>query len=62
MGQYAIGGTESSIVGTSTVSSTLITPGCRKVRSFLRAFLARGSRDLLAVISKENMLQFEPSS
>lgn len=47
---------------TSTVSSTLITPGCRKVRSFFRAFFARGNRARLAVMSKENMLQFDPSS
>lgn len=40
----------------------MITPGWRKVRSFLRAFFARGSRDLFAVMSKEKMLQFEPSS
>lgn len=47
---------------TSTVSSTLITPGCRKVRSFLRAFFARGKRARLAVMSKEKMLQLDPSS
>ncbi len=47
---------------TSTVSSTLTTPGCRSVRSFFSAFLARGSRALLAATSNENMLQFEPSS
>src|SRR5215469_1103930 len=47
---------------TSTVSSALITPGCRNVRSFLTAFLAIGRRDLFAVTSKENMLQFDPSS
>lgn len=47
---------------TSTVSSTLITPGCRSVRSFLRAFLARGRRERLVVMSKEKMLQFDPSS
>ena len=41
-----------------------MTPGCRRVRSFLRAFLASGRRDLLllAVMSKEKMLQLEPSS
>lgn len=47
---------------TSTVSKTLMTPGCRSVRSFFRAFFARGSWYLLAVMSKEKMLQFEPSS
>jgi hypothetical protein len=47
---------------TSTVSSSLTTPGYRSVRSFLRAFLARGSRALLAVMSKEKILQLEPSS
>ena len=47
---------------TSTVSSTLITPGCRNVRSFLSAFRARGRRALLAFMSNENILQFEPSS
>lgn len=47
---------------TSTVSNTFITPGCRIVRSFFSAFLARGRRPLLAVISKEKMLQFDPSS
>jgi hypothetical protein len=47
---------------TSTVSSTLITPGCRNVRSFFTAFLAIGRRDLFAVTSKENILQFDPSS
>jgi len=47
---------------TSTVSSTFITPGWRNVRSFLTAFRASGRRDLLALISKENMLQFDPSS
>lgn len=39
-----------------------MTPGCRSVRSFLRAFLARGSADRLAGMSKEKMLQSEPSS
>ena len=47
---------------TSTVSKTFITPGCRNVRSLRNAFLARGRRDLLATISKENTLHFEPSS
>lgn len=47
---------------TSTVSRTLMTPGWRRVRDFLRAFLARGSLDLLAVMSKEKMLQGELSS
>lgn len=47
---------------TSTVSSTLMTPGCRNVRSFLSAFFARGSRLFFAVLSNENMLQLEPSS
>lgn len=48
---------------TSTASSIFITPGCRSVRSFLRAFLASGNRDLvLGLISKEKMLQLEPSS
>lgn len=32
------------------------------VRSFFSAFLASGSTDLLAVTSKEKMLQLEPSS
>ena len=32
------------------------------MRSFLTAFLAIGSRDLLAVTSNEKMLQSEPSS
>ena len=50
------------LVRTSTVSRTLITPGCRSVRSFLRAFFARGRRDRLAVISNEKMLQLDPSS
>ena len=49
-------------IRTSTVSRTLITPGWRRVRSFLTAFLASGSRALFAVTSKENILQFEPSS
>lgn len=49
-------------VHTSTVSSTLTTPGCRIVRSFFNAFLARGSRDLFAVMSNAKMLQLEPSS
>ena len=39
-----------------------MTPGCRSVRSFLRAFLARGSADRLVEMSKEKMLQSEPSS
>jgi hypothetical protein len=47
---------------TSAVSNTLMTPGCRSVRSFFRAFLARGRADRLAETSKEKMLQFEPSS
>lgn len=47
---------------TSTVSNTLMTPGCRSVRSFFSAFFARDSCDLWAVMSKENMLQFDPSS
>lgn len=47
---------------TSTVSKTLMTPGCRSVRSFFKEFLASGSRALLAGISKEKMLQLEPSS
>lgn len=47
---------------TSTVSKTLMTPGCRSVRSFLRAFLASGRAARFAVMSKENMLQLEPSS
>lgn len=50
------------LLHTSTVSSTFITPGCLSVRSFLTAFRARGSRDLLALMSKEKMLQLEPSS
>ena len=49
-------------VSVSTVSRTLITPGCRNVRSFLTAFRASGRRDLLAVTSKEKILQFDPSS
>lgn len=49
-------------VRTSTVSRTLITPGCRRVRSFFRAFLARGRVDLFAAMSKEKMLQLLPSS
>lgn len=47
---------------TSTVSSTLMTPGCRSVLSFFKAFLARGRRDLLAAMSNVKMLQSEPSS
>ena len=47
---------------TSTVSSTLMIPGCLNVFNFLTAFFASGSLDLLAVISKVSMLQFEPSS
>lgn len=39
-----------------------MTPGCRRVLSFLSAFLASGRRDLLDVISKEKMLQLDPSS
>ena len=39
-----------------------MTPGWRKVRSFLTAFLAIGRRDLFAGTSKENILQFDPSS
>lgn len=39
-----------------------MTPGCRKVRSFLRAFFAKGRRPLLAGMLIENMLQSEPSS
>src|SRR6266568_1125758 len=49
-------------IHTSTVSRTLITPGWRIVRNLRRAFRANGSRDLFAVISKENMLHLEPSS
>lgn len=44
------------------MSKTLITPGWRNVRSFFSAFFASGSRDLFAVMSKEKMLQFDPSS
>ena len=47
---------------TSMVSITLIMPGCRSVLSFLTAFLAKGRRDLLALMSMEKMLQLEPSS
>lgn len=47
---------------TSTVSKTLITPGWRNVRSFFSAFFASGSRDLFAVMSKEKILQSDPSS
>jgi hypothetical protein len=54
--------TNNPTLPTSTVSKTLITPGCLKVRSFLAAFRARGRRDLLALMSNENMLQLEPSS
>jgi hypothetical protein len=39
-----------------------MTPGCRRVRSFFSAFLARGREDLLAAMSKENILQLLPSS
>lgn len=39
-----------------------MTPGCRNVRSFLRAFRASGRRTLSAVTSKEKMLQADPSS
>lgn len=39
-----------------------MTPGWRIVRNFLSAFFARGSRPLLAGMSNEKMLQFEPSS
>jgi hypothetical protein len=53
---------QNGLVRTSTVSKTLITPGWRRVLNFLRAFLARGSRDLFAVMSKEKMLQVDPSS
>lgn len=47
---------------TSTVSNTFITPGCLIVRSFLTAFRASGRADRLAVMSKEKMLQSDPSS
>jgi hypothetical protein len=47
---------------TSTVSRTLMTPGCRSVRSFRSAFFASGSRLLFAALSKAKMLQFDPSS
>jgi len=47
---------------TSTVSNTFITPGCRIVRSFFSAFRARGRADRFVMMSKEKMLQFEPSS
>lgn len=43
-------------------SITLITPGCRNVRNFLAAFLAKGSRDLLVLMSKLKTQQGEPSS
>lgn len=49
-------------IPTSTVSKTLITPGCRSVRNLRRALRARGRRDLFAYMSKENTLHFEPSS
>ena len=39
-----------------------MTPGCLKVRNFLAAFRARGSRDLLEAISNIRMQQSEPSS
>lgn len=47
---------------TSTVSYTLITPGCLNVRSFRTAFRASGKRGLFARESKVNMLHLEPSS
>lgn len=37
-------------------------PGCRSVFSFRTAFLASGSRERLALTSKEKMLHFELSS
>lgn len=39
-----------------------MTPGCRNVLNFFVAFLARGKRDLLALISKVKTQQTEPSS
>ena len=47
---------------TSIVSSTLMTPGCRKVLNFRRAFFARGCRPLLLTLSKVKTLQGFPSS
>lgn len=47
---------------TSTVSNTLIMPGCLRVLSLRTAFLAKGNRDLLAAMSKLKILQFEVSS
>jgi hypothetical protein len=47
---------------TSTVSKTLITPGCRRVRSFRSAFFASCNLDFPALTSKEKTLHFEPSS
>lgn len=47
---------------TSTVSKTFTMPGWRSVRNFRNAFFASGSRDLLALTSKEKMLHLEPSS
>lgn len=49
-------------IPTSTVSKTLITPGCLRVRNLRRALRARGRRDLLADMSKENTLHLEASS
>lgn len=53
---------EEGALYTSTVSNTFMTPGWRMVRIFFSAFLARGRRPLLAVISKEKILQLELSS
>src|SRR5271154_4589660 len=47
------------LVSVSIESRTLMTPGCRRVRSFRAAFLARGSRDLFEDTSKVNMLHCE---
>jgi hypothetical protein len=47
---------------TSTVSSTLITPGWRSVRSLRRALRARERRLLFALTSKEKILHLELSS
>jgi hypothetical protein len=50
------------VIPTSTVSNTLITPGCRSVLNLRSAFFARGRCDLFAFMSKLNMLHLEPSS
>jgi hypothetical protein len=47
---------------TSTVSKTLIMPGCRRVRNLRKAFFASGRRDLAVVTSNEKMLHGDESS